>query len=148
MTIGSIYKFSDIDWIVLDVQDNKLLLLSENIIENRKFDSSVDIWEQSELYNYLNGEFYNRLTDKTKIEGSIFLLSVDEVKKYFKDNTARIAKHSNKADIFAGAPLWWLRDKGLYGFDVASVSSNGIVASSGASVSAIGGVRPALWLIL
>ena len=146
MTIGSIYKFSDIDWIVLDLQCNKALLLSEKILEYRKFDSSVNIWEQSEINKYLNGEFYNKLNDRAKIEGNIFLLSVDEVKKYFKDDTSRIAKHSNKTNIFAGAPLWWLRSKGLYGFDVASVSSNGIVASSGASVSAVGGVRPALWL--
>ncbi len=68
----------------------------------------------------------------------IFLLSVAEAKKYFKNDNDRVAKYESKPF------LWWLRSNGgdsskmacVYG-EIQAIDSN-----------IIGGIRPALWLNL
>jgi hypothetical protein len=59
--VGDIVRFGDYDWRVLDVQDDKALLLSEKIIEMREYNYDlVDItWETCTLRKYLNESFYN-----------------------------------------------------------------------------------------
>ena len=61
--IGSIIEFADIDWRVLDIQGNKALLISEKVLETRRYnDEYKDItWEKCTLRGYLNGDFYNKL---------------------------------------------------------------------------------------
>ncbi|MDR0333687.1 MAG: DUF6273 domain-containing protein [Dysgonamonadaceae bacterium] len=64
-------KFGNYDWQVLDVEDNKALLLCEEIIENRKYDDeNVDTtWETCTLRKYLNNEFFDNFpeSDKSRI---------------------------------------------------------------------------------
>ena len=152
-TVGSIHKFADIDWRALAVENNKALLISEKILEKRRFDASSNVWEKSELHNYLNGQFYNSLNakDKAKVfpsnQGHVFLLSVDEAKKYFKDDQDRIAKdNTNKTS------WWWLRSPGIRPYRAAYVHVGGYPYMRGFNVfwegGVGGGVRPALWLNL
>ena len=118
-SVGSIHKFADIDWRVLEVRDGKALLISEKIIGKRWYhEQRTSItWEQCTLRKYLNGEFYNRLgAAKSAIADTrntnpnnpefgtpggnetvekIFLLSIGEAKKYFYDDNARIACDAN-----------------------------------------------------
>ena len=108
--IGSTVSFADIAWRVLAVEDEKALLISENILEKRKYDPSYDImtWETCTLRRYLNGQFYYSLdADISKIAETknsnpgnqwyktdggnattdkIFLLSLDEAVKYCGDS--------------------------------------------------------------
>jgi len=51
------YKFAQNDWIVLSVQNGKALLLSDKIIERRRYHHSyTDItWSECDLRDYLNG---------------------------------------------------------------------------------------------
>ena len=148
-SVGSIIKFADIDWCVLDVENNKALLISERILEKRRFDASSNVWAKSELYNYLNGQFYNSFnkSEKAKVypsnEGHVFLLSIYEAKKYFKGCSAvRIAR--DKKDY---ASWWWLRSPGNISILAASVLYGGFLDIVGLYVNAdLGGVRPALWL--
>lgn len=102
-----------IEWIVLDKQDDKVLLLSKYILDCKCYNNETkDItWENSSLRQWLNNVFYNTAfneTEKNMIQNTyidnsysyvengviltyggnntsdnVFCLSVDEVKKYF-----------------------------------------------------------------
>ncbi len=105
-----------IEWIVLDKQDKKALLMTKYIIDCKAFDY-VDIenidsisasekskykditWESSSLRKWLNTDFYNEcftkneqskivetLLDDTKTNDKAFCLSEQEYKKYFDNN--------------------------------------------------------------
>ena len=67
MTIGSIIQFGGYNWRVLTVKEDnnsveatarKVLIISEEILETRIFDAKNNTWLESELYDYLNGEFW------------------------------------------------------------------------------------------
>lgn len=104
-------RFGRYDWYVLNKQENKILILTEKIIEKRIYHSNeCEItWETSDMRKYLNGEFYNsfNVSDRSRIIEStnktpdnpwygvsggnpatdkIFLLSIDEVLMYFGDS--------------------------------------------------------------
>jgi hypothetical protein len=107
--IGNIYTFANMDWRVLDVQENKALLLSEYIIESRIYNSGGNTtWPYCELRDYLNGAFLKTFDaqDVERIANThivtqnnpwygtfagggandkIFLLSIEETIKYFDD---------------------------------------------------------------
>ena len=108
-----ILEFGGYEWRVLDIVDDRVLLLSDKILTdaicNEYFDTIlVDgiPWEKWELREYLNGEFYNSFSseDRARIvtvsnpnrvnynnsisqgentQDNIFLLSVEEVVQYF-----------------------------------------------------------------
>jgi len=142
-SVGDIITFGDYDWRVLDVKDGKALIITEDIIEKRRFDSSSKKWDSCVLKEYLNNEFINKF-NKAQINGDIFLLSIDEVNKYFKNDKERIAK-------LEGEPYWWwLRSPGPIGANCAAyVCADGSVRVFGRCVdNDYGGVRPALWLKL
>jgi len=60
--VGETVHFGEWDWRVLDVQDGKALLLSEDIIELRPYnDEWIDVtWETCTLREYLNGKFLKK----------------------------------------------------------------------------------------
>lgn len=113
MKIKDKIKFGKYDWIVLDIQDDKALLLTEAMIEQRSYHNEKgDVtWADSEIRKYLNHEFYNNFTkeEQDKIvsvfnknldnqwygslggedtEDRVFLLSIEDVVcKYFGDSS-------------------------------------------------------------
>jgi hypothetical protein len=121
-------NLDNIDWLVLDERGGKLLLLAKGITEKRPYnaDRFCAAWEDSTLREHLGG--------------GRFLLSVEEVDRYFADDTARIA-------YFQGAPrAWWLRDIGIKNH-AAFVGKDGSVSIHGYRVDcAWCGVRPAVWV--
>lgn len=109
-----------IEWIVIDKQGNKALLLSKKILINKSYNDKLEkvVWEKSSLRQWLNTSFYNEAFNdeeknqivNSKIENNnniekglnspngnfdvnidagndtedkIFILSKDEVLKYF-----------------------------------------------------------------
>lgn len=98
-----------IEWLVLDRQDEKLLLLSKDSLDCKKYNEEGEkvTWETCTLRSWLNGEFYNTAfsqTEQTRIatttvkngdnpktgteggndtEDKVFLLSIEEVLLYF-----------------------------------------------------------------
>ena len=98
-----------IEWIVLDRQGDKILLLSKYILDCKRYNNEYkDVtWETCTLRNWLNNDFYNSAfssSEQNKIETTnvinnnnidhgtnggnntndkIFCLSIDEVRKYF-----------------------------------------------------------------
>jgi len=104
-------QFGGYDWRVLDEQEGRILILADEMIENRYYHSSyVEItWADCDLREYLNGEFYNNFDENEKMriiqvtnqnldnqwfgtaggeatDDYIFLLSLEEIVKYFGDS--------------------------------------------------------------
>lgn len=79
----------------------------------------------------------NDTTDK------IFLLSIDEVNKYFPSNNER------KATLPSGTSCcWWLRSPGSLRDSVARVYTVGVITDQFAVCDYETAVRPALWINL
>ena len=65
-------KFGKYNWRVLDVQDGKKLIITEDIIEARPYDAEFTdeydfgnlLWESCSLRQYLNGEFLQKFTSE------------------------------------------------------------------------------------
>jgi hypothetical protein len=166
-------EMGGVTWRILAVEDDAVLLISEEILGRRRFHGGADSqgWSESEIREYLNGAFYGsfpvesralirevtNLTakahdDDAKIASRdrIFLLSLDEAQ-----NGGYFADEKDRAAVCDGAGWWWwLRCPGA-GFDVQSGASDMVMAvdKSGAFNRAyidlaIGGVRPVLWMEL
>jgi len=123
---GKIISFGGFDWRVLEIQDGQALLLSDKVIEKKRYHSSLTAttWAECELRGYLNGLFYDSLEeDKARIvearisnpnnlwagtiggnntRDKIFLLSLEEVDNYFGnsgDYTSKNRKSWNKNEM-------------------------------------------------
>ena len=181
-------KFGGHDWIILEIRDGKTLLLSEKILERRAYHNSQAnvAWEQCTLRKYLNSEFYNSFHPDyrskivhTYITNSknlwygtfcgrntndyIFLLSLEEVVRYFGDTGQLKTRPNNYAKCIddeynnsraaytdkGETSWWWLRCLGSSTGNVADVLSDGRINIDGVNViNDNGGVRPALWIKL
>jgi len=131
-------------WEVLDVQGSQIFLLSDNLVERKRFDPSSNIWNDSEIKSWLNGVYYNQAFTSQeqsmiidKGYGKVFLLSVEEANTY-----RRLYRSTGRN--------WWLRSPGYINFTRAAyVDLYGDVREDGNRVSNdIVGVRPALWINL
>lgn len=104
-------KFGKYDWFVLDKRDDKMLIITEKVIKKLPYhhEETEITWETCDMRTYLNNEFYHSFdkTDRKRIievinenpdnpwygtrggnptNDRIFLLSIDEVIKYFGDS--------------------------------------------------------------
>ena len=185
-----------IEWLVLDRQGDKTLLFSKYILDCKCYNEEYkDVsWENCTLRYLLNNSFYNIAfnnteknfiktinvinSDNTKHNTSggnytndnVFLLSIDEVEKYFYQSrmhspNKRLAtsgtNYAKTVDNF-GSNLWvyksndywyngtssfWLRSPGISQVDAADVFHYGYLNDSGYLVNdRKTGVRPALWV--
>jgi len=186
---GEVVPFGGYDWRVLEIRDGKALLLSDRVLERGAYNDSLGdlTWADCSLRKYLNNEFFNsfsaedraRITETTLSNNDnawyetaggsvttdkIFLLSIEEVVKYFGDsgqlanqptdngwpvwqiddryNNARVA-----VENIRGASDWWLRSPGIQTDYAAFVDKNGYIDFMGHGI-VVGniGVRPALWV--
>jgi hypothetical protein len=64
MQIGDTISFGSYKWRVLDIQKNAVLIITEDIIEQRPYhDKYVGItWAEYSLRKYLNSEFYGKFS--------------------------------------------------------------------------------------
>ena len=167
VTFGVDKDGSPIEWIVLEKSNNKALLLSKYVLTSHSYNEEyVDItWENCTMRKWLNSEYINTIFSK-KEQGSIlttdvinndnvqygtkggnntkdklFLLSIDEVNKYFSTDNQRVA--INKG---GSSPFWWLRSPGYFQDNAADVDYEGYLDEDGLTVRNDSGVRPALWV--
>ena len=192
-------NFSGRDWLVLEKRDGKALVVAEKTILSKRYHRGGNItWAECELRGFLNHEFYNTFNDAEKVrieltqvttpvqswhgtdggadtEDHIFLLSVQEIIKYFGDSgdfdkrigfwlsmegawwgdglgqgfsdAYNTARIARDAD---GKPtFWWTRSPGYEHWAAVPVGDNGALgAMTGWDVGAEIGVRPAMWLKL
>jgi hypothetical protein len=220
VSVGDRITFGDYTWRILDIMDDRALILSEDIIELRPFHDTMAFvsWATSDIRTYLNGEFLDgfdetervRISETTLINnvnpwfyGSdvrpylteellhlfeetdpaqfaevptndfVFLLSLDELIKYFGDSgqvenpaedslwwlsdvydgerVATVARDIawEGGMLNTGEPwMWWLRTHG-YDTSSAAVMPDGVIGMNGANVHQWDvGLRPAMWLDL
>jgi hypothetical protein len=191
-----IIDFGGYDWLVLEKKDGKALILSLCVLEHMAYnDERTDVtWETCTLRTYLNFNFYNSFSadDKARVvetkisnkdnqwygtsggndtDDHIFLLSLEEVVKYFGDSgqlsdrpskstryigdtsdTSYISDQYNDARIAYSAEVssysWWLRSPSGRSNLAAYVDYHGFVVfvDDYSSVSSNNGVRPAMWI--
>ncbi len=195
--MGDILKFGKYEWIVLDVDDeeSRILLLSKKIVTRRAYHTSETkiTWAECELRKYLNNVFIEesftvteeKLIVETTIDNAnnqifgtvggiettdkVFLLSLDEVIKYFGDSgelygrpgkepgevwtqeeceISDVYNYDRMVEELDGSRWYWcLRSPGHFDFYVTYISGDGILWLNGASVNESEyGVRPALWM--
>ena len=160
------FKDQDIEWIVLDVQDGKALLLSRYCIDSRVFNTRKrDIsWKLCILRTWLNADFYKsaftsgekQIILKTElpeddVTDRIFLLSGDEVAKYFPAPDETYVAFPTKYAMERGVAMnidnscgWWVRTPGALGTN-ARVIGKDIDKSVPVNEDCYG-VRPAMWV--
>lgn len=112
MDIGDIIRFGNYEWKVLDIQGDKALIITKEIIDQMPYHNKHEAvtWETSSLRDYLNNEFLRSFTNEQKAqilatknnndgnkwyflgtenetEDRVFILSLEEmVGPYFNDS--------------------------------------------------------------
>lgn len=177
-----------IEWTVLDKDGMSLLLISKQALDCQQYNTSyTDVtWESCSLRKWMNGTFLNKAfnaEEQAQIQNTtvsadknpeyntnpgnattdkVFLLSINEVEKYFNSDEARkcaptayakaqgaYTSDSYKTASGAATCWWWLRSPGTYQSIAASVYDDGSVTYSGYNVNYVSdAVRPALWINL
>lgn len=175
----------DIEWTVLAKDDNKILVISDKAIDSKQYHSSYigTTWEKCSLRRWLNDTFVNEAftpEEQEKIlttnvtgdvnpdyytdagndtEDKVFLLSIEEVNRYFNNDSERQCVPTEYAKANGAFTykidgttncFWWLRSQGGYSNKSASVvNSGGTVDKYGKAVEDNGDcVRPAMWISL
>ena len=167
-----------VEWRVIERQGSQLLLVSEYALNCEAYNETPSkvTWEKSTIRAWLNGEFLSIVFSEgeqgyiktntvpahknpryytnpgSATEDRVFLLSIEEVEKYFKtdeDRKCKPTQYAVKQGVNGDNCWWWLRSPGSLSNLAAIVGYNGSVGSSGVGVpSDRGAVRPALWIDL
>lgn len=150
-----------IEWIVLDKQGDKLLLLSKKVLDSRNYYGAnyPVTWEESHLRFWLNSVFYETafteeeqqrilLTEVVNddnadygtdggndTEDNIFLLSIKEVKDYHPDNwSSEGTAYAMDKGLYMNDEnyaAWWLRSPGNDTYLAAYVDDAGGIDEDG-----------------
>lgn len=177
----------EIKWLILERRGESVLVLSVYALDSMVFDSpgGSNSWTDSSVRRWLNRSFllfafygpeqkrieetllYENGTPYEETDG-IFLLSVEEVNRYFKENADRTCEatdyaaasgaHTDESKVYdkyghtVEAPPrchWWLRSAGKTASTVVSIYSNGMINADGNMIDdAYRAVRPAMWIDL
>ena len=166
-------KESDITWRVLDRKDDKMMLISEKIIDHCQFSKkNKNNWKNSDVRAWLNSEFMNNAftpEEQTLIlkncDGDyVSFLTLDEYSEYFNgpnDAKARFTDYSRKkaeedyhCKIREPYGFWWLKTPNKEGgwgekgnVYLYHVCGNGIL-NEYESAEYRDGVRPVIWVKL
>jgi tetratricopeptide (TPR) repeat protein len=151
----------------LDEANRRALVITKDCIAKMPYHQpgGAITWEGCTLRRWLNNEYYHSLPQHIRARvievinqnpnnpnygtaggnatrDRVFLLRIDEAKRYFSGNSDRIAKYQ-------GARMWWwLRSPGYCADYAANVHTGSLVDVIGNYVGNGGGVRSALWLNL
>lgn len=158
----------EIEWIVLEVQSDRLLLLSRYALDSERYHyRKEDVnWDICSVRDWLNDTFYQEAftrSERERILSSgtsvyddyVFLLSDEEAEVYIPRAKERICKatpYCAGQNVYinpsTGGSWWLLRTTGDDGSKFAmSVNSDGTIDYNGGHVeSDRGTVRPAIWL--
>lgn len=168
------YQGHPLEWIVLDTQGSRMLLLSLRAVETLPFHSTDEdvTWESCSLRSWLNGEFkeeafseeersailatvldnsgvnpeYHYTKGGAETEDRVFLLSHDEAARYLPTKELRLCEKSPHAPSYTqDISSWWLRSPGLYPNCAEYVYVTGAFFSGMAERMYVD-VRPAMWI--
>ena len=155
------YVKEPIEWLVLEEDDEKALLLSKYALDAKAYNeiaSSDGItWEDCTLREWINTFFLDKAfseEEKARIiksTDSIFLLSAEELDKYLSSTDCKCTEFCYDQGISIDSRLdncsWWVRfscDSECESHAIYISSQFGLVDYGG--VAEKYGVRPALWI--
>ena len=139
----------DVEWIVLEKNDETALLISRFALDTVKFNETREgvTFEASTLCAFLNGDFYNNVfnDDEKAIfpesEGKVFLLSKEDAFKYLSVDETHVDRalatafaKSKGARTRNDACFWWLEDAGNTENSAKYVYFDGTVQDNGFAV--------------
>ena len=163
ITFGA-YQGKPLSWRVLDQEGNKRLLLAEEIVDHRPYNTTYEntYWQTSTLRRWLNQTFFQEafsFRERTRIVNTrlknppnpryltsgggdtvdkLFLLGIDQLEAYLPADEDR-----------ALGSWWWVRSPGMNILSAASVYEDGSLYDTGINIHfPEGGVRPAMWILL
>ncbi len=170
---NSFISEDSIEWQVLEKENNRILVISKYALDFRQYNTRFKAitWEDCSLRTWLNIDFADAAfstgekamilavtvpADKNpeysadpgnSTQDKVFLLSINEVKKYFSSDEARKCAMAMKKQ--GNARLWWLRSPGNGLSSAAFVNNDGSVNCSGFYVDKNDiCIRPAMWISL
>ncbi len=173
---GNAATAEPLQWYVVAREENKVLLISKYVLDidiyNTASADKVE-WADSDIRYKLNSSFLNTAftaeeqskiaktyiqSENTSSSDKIFLLSADEVEKYFEYLDHRLdgvntAVSAKKYQELFGTSIWyvdWLlrdciRNKVQYVTKISSVTE---VSNRGREYHNYCGIRPAMWIVL
>ena len=170
-----------IEWIVLAKDGMTFLLISQYVLDFQQYNTycTAVTWETCSLRQWLNGVFISnvfnseeqRMIQSTVVTADrhpsyntspginttdkLFLLSINEAKKYFSSDSARQCQvrtscyeqdaHGHNNENCS----WWLRSPGINSLHAAGVCNDGSIDYNGNRICGdYDAVRPALWINL
>ena len=159
----------DIEWIVLEKTDDRMLVVSRYLLDCRRYHSRNEnvSWSTCSLRTWLNETFCRNaftaseqeriltFSDPDSVaEDKVFLLSLEQVEQYFPTKSSRICwatKYAVSQNAYVnsstGGSWWLLRTAGVDDQHVVSINSDGTIDRTGGKVADNRGtVRPALWI--
>ena len=165
--VGDIVSFARYEWRVLAIQEDRMLLITQDVIDLGLFHNTRDdiTWETSnvrsrlsiiygmagmrereqiiEFANVNDGNPQYGTPGGNTIMDRVFLLSIAEIYQYFTDEEDRVAYYN-------GEPVsWWLRTPGMVNGYTSFVLENGSIDMRGSvNHQTVLGVRPAMWVKL
>ena len=172
----------EIEWRILAIEDNTALIMSVMGLDAKPYnEKGADItWEDCTLRGWLTEDFYHTAfneAERAKIERThvvnednsdystkggndteddVFLLSIAEAERYFRDSEDRQLKPTNYAianeawtHSGTGNAWWWLRSPGHWQSWAAGVYPDGDLHPFGNDIRYIvDSVHPAIWINL
>ncbi|MBQ3969384.1 MAG: hypothetical protein II685_02720, partial [Clostridia bacterium] len=168
-------------WKILTIEEDKALIITFMGIDVLNFndEQGSSTWENSYIRKWLNDDFYNeafsasekqliveanlmnyknvdyRVENGGKTKDNVFLLSIDEVQRFFRSDEQRIVKptaYAKSKGVFVapnGNCWWWLRSSGNSESYAADVDYGGDVDTYGSDrFFGRNCVRPAVWISL
>jgi len=178
VTFGN-YAGEDIEWKVIDENDDSVLLLSQYVLDFKAYnDTDAKVtWETCTLRKWLNEDFINTsftpeemgsiqlthlvnpdnpnrgISGGNDTDDRVFILSLDEVYKYFGAEADRLAKPTEQAlsgkssdVLYKGHCSWLVRTPGQNKNTVSSINSEGTLTDGWVVYNNNTGVRPAMWV--
>ena len=153
----------DIEWIVLDNTDGKLLVISKDILNYMRYSETTTVWEYSDLRTWLNGEFYDlAFSDAEKdsialsvcenpgnpyfgtsagsgTNDNVFCLSYEEAYTYFSfTNWNESSLSGNSQTIIASPSVWAKKKKLASAYAITEGYYNAVLSTYGYSATCIG----------
>lgn len=86
LKVGETFELAGLNWKILDITDEGYMCLADSLADKMMFDETSNDWVQSQLREYLNTEFVEKIADEIGEENIISfkrdLLSLDGQTEY------------------------------------------------------------------
>lgn len=115
LSAGDTFKLAGLTWTILDITDKGYMCLADRLEDSMKFDSESNNWVGSQLREYLNTKFIEKITNEIGEENIIAfnrnLLSLDGQDEYEnrKDTVSLLTvdDYRKYRRFIPNADYWW-----------------------------------------